>query len=142
MATRRCDPDKKAFYEYHASLMEPWDGPAAVAFTDGRFVGATLDRNGLRPARYLVTNDGLVITGVGNRRAAGQARRGQVSRAVSQPGRMLLVDTEKGRIIPDEEIKRDLASRQPYGEWIEGEPDHARRSRRAAARLRLRIPSR
>ncbi len=67
--------EKQAFYEYHASLMEPWDGPAAIAFTDGRVIGATLDRNGLRPARYLVTHDGLVDHGLGNRRAAGQARR-------------------------------------------------------------------
>ncbi|MGA2595730.1 MAG: glutamate synthase large subunit [Bryobacteraceae bacterium] len=111
------DPDKKAFYEYHASLMEPWDGPAAVAFTDGRYVGATLDRNGLRPARYLVTKDGLLITasetGVLPVKPEDVQYKGRL-----QPGRMLLVDTEKGRIIPDEELKRTLASRQPYAEWI------------------------
>src|SRR5271165_6170774 len=111
------DPDKKAFYEYHASLMEPWDGPAAVAFTDGRYVGATLDRNGLRPARYLVTKDGLLITasetGVLPVKPEDVQYKGRL-----QPGRMLLVDTEKGRIIPDEELKRNLASRQPYAEWI------------------------
>ena len=111
------DPDKKAFYEYHASLMEPWDGPAAVAFTDGRMIGATLDRNGLRPARYLVTNDGLLImaseTGVLNVKPEDVRLKGRL-----QPGRMLLVDTEEGRLIPDDEIKSRLASRQPYGTWI------------------------
>ncbi|MCS7314221.1 MAG: glutamate synthase large subunit [Bryobacterales bacterium] len=109
--------EKRAFYEYHASLMEPWDGPAAIAFTDGRVIGGTLDRNGLRPARYLVTHDDLVIlaseTGVlpvapENVRAKGRL----------QPGRMFLVDTVEGRIVPDEEIKHRLASRQPYAEWL------------------------
>jgi glutamate synthase domain-containing protein 2/glutamate synthase domain-containing protein 1/glutamate synthase domain-containing protein 3 len=112
------DPAKKAFYEYHASLMEPWDGPAAVAFTDGRMIGATLDRNGLRPARYLVTTDGVLImaseTGVLQVKPEDVYYKGRL-----QPGRMLLVDTEQGRIIPDDEIKHTLASRQPYGEWIE-----------------------
>ena len=110
-------PEKKAFYEYHASLMEPWDGPAAVAFTDGRVIGATLDRNGLRPARYLVTHDGLVImaseTGVLPVKPEEVKFKGRL-----QPGRMLLVDTTERRIIPDEEIKQRLWSRQPYGEWI------------------------
>ncbi|MEO7143666.1 MAG: glutamate synthase large subunit, partial [Bryobacteraceae bacterium] len=109
--------EKKAFYEYHASLMEPWDGPAAVAFTDGRVIGATLDRNGLRPARYLVTQDNLLImaseTGVLSVRPEDVKSKGRL-----QPGRMLLVDTDEGRIIPDEEIKRRLAGRQPYGEWL------------------------
>ena len=111
------DSDKKAFYEYHASLMEPWDGPAAVAFTDGRMIGATLDRNGLRPARYLVTNDGLLVmaseTGVLAVKPEEVRYKGRL-----QPGRMLLVDTEEGRLIPDEEIKHRLASRRPYAEWI------------------------
>jgi glutamate synthase (ferredoxin) len=111
------DPAKKAFYEYHASLMEPWDGPAAVAFTDGRAIGATLDRNGLRPARYLVTNDGLVImaseTGVLDVPPGEVQFKGRL-----QPGRMLLVDTTEGRIIPDQEIKQRLAARQPYSDWI------------------------
>src|SRR5260370_122730 len=110
-------PSKKAFYEYHASLMEPWDGPAAVAFTDGRVIGATLDRNGLRPARYLETYDGLVImaseTGVLPVKPEEVKFKGRL-----QPGRMLLVDTTEGRIIPDEEIKQRLWSRQPYGEWL------------------------
>ncbi|HEX4595811.1 MAG TPA: glutamate synthase large subunit [Bryobacteraceae bacterium] len=110
-------PEKKAFYEYHASLMEPWDGPAAVAFTDGRVIGATLDRNGLRPARYLVTHDGLVImaseTGVLPVKPEEVKFKGRL-----QPGRMLLVDTTERRIIPDDEIKDRLASRQPYGDWL------------------------
>ncbi|MEK7407921.1 MAG: glutamate synthase large subunit, partial [Acidobacteriota bacterium] len=110
-------PEKRAFYEYHASLMEPWDGPAAIAFTDGRLIGATLDRNGLRPARYLVTNDDRVIvaseTGVLNLAPEQVRFKGRL-----QPGRMLLVDTEEGRIIPDEEIKHRLASRQPYADWL------------------------
>jgi len=110
-------PEKKAFYEYHASLMEPWDGPAAVAFTDGRVIGATLDRNGLRPGRYLVTHDGLVImaseTGVLPVKPEEVKFKGRL-----QPGRMLLVDTIERRIIPDDEIKERLWSRQPYGEWL------------------------
>ncbi len=111
-------PEKRAFYEYHASLMEPWDGPAAVAFCDGRVIGATLDRNGLRPARYLATKDGLVImaseTGVLPIPPENVAYKGRL-----QPGRMLLVDIEQGRLVPDEEIKAQLASRKPYGQWIE-----------------------
>jgi glutamate synthase (NADPH) large chain len=111
------DPAKKAFYEYHASLMEPWDGPAAVAFTDGRSIGATLDRNGLRPARYLVTHDDLVImaseAGVLDLRPEEVKFKGRL-----QPGRMLLVDTTEGRIVPDRELKQRLAGRQPYGEWL------------------------
>ncbi|MBW0001399.1 MAG: glutamate synthase large subunit, partial [Verrucomicrobia bacterium] len=110
-------PEKRAFYEYHASLMEPWDGPAAVAFTDGRVIGATLDRNGLRPARYLVTKDGLLVmaseTGVLPFAPGEIEYKGRL-----QPGKMLLVDLEQGRLVPDEEIKHELASRQPYGEWL------------------------
>ncbi|HWY48222.1 MAG TPA: glutamate synthase large subunit, partial [Bryobacteraceae bacterium] len=110
-------PEKKAFYEYHASLTEPWDGPAAVAFTDGRVIGATLDRNGLRPGRYLVTHDGLVImaseTGVLPVKPEEVKFKGRL-----QPGRMLLVDTTERRIIPDNEIKERLWSRQSYGEWL------------------------
>jgi glutamate synthase (NADPH/NADH) large chain len=109
--------DVKAFYEYHASLMEPWDGPAAVAFTDGRLIGAKLDRNGLRPGRFVVTNRGLVImaseAGVLPVDPEEVRFKGRL-----EPGRMLLVDTEKGRIIPDEEIKKQLAARQPYAEWL------------------------
>jgi glutamate synthase (NADPH) large chain len=113
------NPDKKAFYEYHANLMEPWDGPAAIAFTDGRVVGATLDRNGLRPARYLVTNDNLVImaseTGVLPVKPENVKMKGRL-----QPGKMFLVDTVEGRIVSDKEIKQRLYSRQPFAEWLRG----------------------
>jgi glutamate synthase domain-containing protein 2/glutamate synthase domain-containing protein 1/glutamate synthase domain-containing protein 3 len=109
--------DVKAFYEYHASLMEAWDGPAAVCFTDGRMIGAKLDRNGLRPGRFVVTNRGLVImaseAGVLPIDPEEVRFKGRL-----EPGRMLLVDTEKGRIIPDEEIKKRLAARQPYAKWL------------------------
>jgi len=111
------NPQKRAFYEYHASLMEPWDGPAAVAFTDGRSIGAVLDRNGLRPARYLVTNDDLVImaseAGVLPVKPEEVKRKGRL-----QPGKMLLVDTVEGRIISDQEIKRTLYGRNPYQMWL------------------------
>jgi glutamate synthase domain-containing protein 2/glutamate synthase domain-containing protein 1/glutamate synthase domain-containing protein 3 len=110
-------PAKKAFYEYHASLMEPWDGPAAIAFTDGRVIGATLDRNGLRPARYLITNDDLVVmaseTGVLPVKPEEIRFKGRL-----QPGRMLLVDLEAKEIIPDREIKDSLSNRQPYQQWL------------------------
>jgi glutamate synthase (NADPH/NADH) large chain len=110
-------PEKKAFYEYHASLMEPWDGPAAIAFTDGRSIGATLDRNGLRPARYLVTHDGLVI--LGSEAGVLPVKPEEVKfKGRLQPGRMLLVDTVEGRIIPDEELKERLWRRKPYAEWL------------------------
>jgi len=110
-------PEKRAFYEYHASLMEPWDGPAAVAFTDGRVIGATLDRNGLRPARYLVTNDHVLImaseAGVLDIPPENVKVKGCL-----EPGKMLLADLTEKRIIPDEEIKARLAGRKPYGQWI------------------------
>ena len=109
--------EKRAFYEYHASLTEPWDGPAAVAFTDGRVIGATLDRNGLRPARYLVTHGGLLVmaseAGVLQFDPEEIACKGRL-----QPGKMLLVDLEQGRLVPDEEIKSSLAARQPYSDWL------------------------
>src|SRR6202046_2095405 len=111
------DEDKRAFYEYHASLMEPWDGPAAIAFTDGRVIGATLDRNGLRPGRYIVTKDDLGVlaseAGVLEVPAEDVRKKGRL-----QPGRMFLVDTVEHRIISDDEIKKSLAHRQPYGEWL------------------------
>ncbi|WP_425553469.1 glutamate synthase large subunit [Gryllotalpicola kribbensis] len=111
------DPARKAFYEYHSALMEPWDGPAALVFTDGSLVGGTLDRNGLRPARYLVTDDGLIVlgseTGVLDIAPEKVVRKGRL-----RPGRMFLVDTEAGRIIEDDEIKASLAAEQPYGEWL------------------------
>jgi glutamate synthase domain-containing protein 2/glutamate synthase domain-containing protein 1/glutamate synthase domain-containing protein 3 len=110
-------PDKKAFYEYHCSLMEPWDGPASVAFTDGRVIGATLDRNGLRPARYLVTKDDMVVlaseTGVLPFKPEDIREKGRL-----QPGKMFLVDMTEGRIISDQELKERLYSRQPYAEWL------------------------
>ena len=109
--------DVKAFYEYHASLMEPWDGPAAVAFTDGRVIGAKLDRNGLRPGRYVVTSDGLVImaseAGVLPIKPEDIRMKGRLA-----PGRMLLVDTEQKRLISDEEVKKQLAARRPYAQWV------------------------
>jgi len=112
------DADRRAFYEYHAALMEPWDGPAAVAFTDGRQVGATLDRNGLRPARFCVTDDGHVImaseSGVLPVKEDNIVRKWRL-----QPGKMLLIDMEQGRIIEDEEIKADLAKAKPYAKWLE-----------------------
>ncbi len=112
------DEDKRAFYEYHASLMEPWDGPAAIAFTDGRVIGATLDRNGLRPGRYIVTKDDLVVlaseAGVIDIPAEDVRKKGRL-----QPGRMFLVDTEQKRIVSDAEIKKLLAARQPYGTWLQ-----------------------
>src|SRR5579863_2475659 len=110
-------PEKQAFYEYHASLMEPWDGPAAIAFTDGKMIGATLDRNGLRPGRYVVTDDDLVVmaseAGVLSIAPERVKRKGRL-----QPGKMFLVDTVAGRIISDKEIKKRLAARQPYAEWL------------------------
>ncbi len=112
------DEERRAFYEYHMALMEPWDGPAAVAFTDGRQIGATLDRNGLRPARYLVTDDDLVVmaseTGV-----LPIAEERIVKKWRLQPGKMLLIDLEQGRIIGDDEVKKQLASAKPYRQWIE-----------------------
>jgi glutamate synthase (NADPH/NADH) large chain len=110
-------PDVKAFYEYHASLMEPWDGPAAVAFTDGRVIGAKLDRNGLRPGRYVVTRDGLVI--MGSEAGVLPVKPEEVRmKGRLAPGRMLVVDTEQKRLISDEEVKKQLAARRPYAEWL------------------------
>jgi glutamate synthase (NADPH/NADH) large chain len=112
------DADKRAFYRFHSSLMEPWDGPASVAFTDGTVIGAVLDRNGLRPSRYWVTDDDLVVmaseVGVIDVEPHRIVRKGRL-----QPGRMFLIDTEQGRIVDDEEIKRELAAEHPYGEWLD-----------------------
>jgi glutamate synthase domain-containing protein 2/glutamate synthase domain-containing protein 1/glutamate synthase domain-containing protein 3 len=108
----------KAFYAYHSCLMEPWDGPAAVAFTDGRVVGATLDRNGLRPGRWMETTDGYVV--LGSETGIMDVAPEQVKRLGRlQPGKLFLVDLERGRIVEDEEIKREVATRRPYGEWYE-----------------------
>jgi glutamate synthase (NADPH/NADH) large chain len=112
------DEQRKAFYEYHAALMEPWDGPAAIAFTDGRQIGATLDRNGLRPARWLVTNDDRVI--MASEAGVLPIPEEQIVRKWRlQPGKMLLVDLQQGRIIDDEEIKAQLARKHPYRKWLE-----------------------
>ncbi|OYX93630.1 MAG: glutamate synthase large subunit, partial [Novosphingobium sp. 35-62-5] len=111
-------PARRAFYEYHAALMEPWDGPAAVAFTDGRQIGATLDRNGLRPARFSITRDDLICmaseSGVLPFREEDIVRKWRL-----QPGKMLLIDMEQGKIIEDEEIKAELAAAEPYEEWLD-----------------------
>ena len=112
------DPARKAFYEYHAALMEPWDGPAAVAFTDGRQIGATLDRNGLRPARFLVTDDDHVVM-ASESGVLPIAEENIVRKWRLQPGKMLLIDMEQGRIIEDEEIKASLAAAAPYTKWLE-----------------------
>jgi glutamate synthase (NADPH/NADH) large chain len=112
------DPSRRDFYEYHSMLMEPWDGPAALVFTDGTLVGATLDRNGLRPGRYLVTDDGLVVLaseiGVIDIEPSRVVRKGRL-----RPGKMFIVDTEAGRIVEDDEIKSELAASEPWGEWLD-----------------------
>ena len=114
----RMDPRKRAFYEFHSSLMEPWDGPADVAFTDGTLIGAVLDRNGLRPGRYWITKDDLVVlaseAGVLDIEPSRVVKKGRL-----QPGKMFLIDTAQGRIIDDEEVKMQLASEHPYAEWLE-----------------------
>ena len=111
------DPVKKAFYEYHASMMEPWDGPASISFTDGKIIGATLDRNGLRPSRYCVTKDDRVImaseTGALPVDPATIREKGRL-----QPGKMFVVDMEQGRIISDEEVKQTICSGKPYSDWL------------------------
>jgi glutamate synthase (NADPH/NADH) large chain len=112
------DPARRAFYEYHAAMMEPWDGPASIAFTDGRQIGATLDRNGLRPSRYIVTDDDLVIMG-SECGCLPIPEEKIVKKWRLQPGKMFLVDLEKGRIVDDKELKDTLANAKPYAEWIE-----------------------
>ncbi|KAI1694379.1 glutamine amidotransferases class-II domain-containing protein [Ditylenchus destructor] len=112
------DESRRAFYEYHAAMMEPWDGPAAVAFTDGRQIGATLDRNGLRPARYLVTDDDMVILASEAGTLSIPENR-IVKKWRLQPGKMFLIDLEQGRIIDDEEVKTQYANARPYRQWIE-----------------------
>jgi len=111
------DPIKRAFYEYYSCIMEPWDGPASISFTDGKIIGATLDRNGLRPSRFLVTDEGMVImgseTGALEVDPAKVVKRGRL-----QPGKIFVADLEEGRIISDDELKGDICSRQPYSEWL------------------------
>ena len=131
--------EKRAFYQFHASLMEPWDGPASIAFTDGTVAGAVLDRNGLRPSRYWVTDDDRVImaseVGVLDIDPSRVVKKGRL-----QPGRMFLVDTSLGRIVGDDEIKANLAAELPYDEWLARRPRPPRRSPRPRARrLRPRL---
>ncbi len=117
VANPQMDLDRRGFYEYHAAMQEPWDGPAAVCFTDGKLIGATLDRNGLRPCRYQVTTDGLVVlaseAGVLPMETQKIRQKGRL-----MPGRMFLVDTAQGRIVDDEEIKAEIVSRKPYRSWV------------------------
>ena len=131
------DPEKRAFYEYHACLMEPWDGPAAIAFTDGVQIGAVLDRNGLRPSRYWVTRDDLVVlaseSGVLDLPANRILEKGRL-----QPGKMFLVDTAQGRIVPDEEIKAGIVTRQALPGVARRQPGAPRRAAAGAARCRRR----
>ena len=111
------DEERRAFYQYHAALMEPWDGPAAMAFSDGKYIGATLDRNGLRPARYMVTADDEVIM-ASEAGVLPVAESRIVRKWRLQPGKMLLIDIEQGRIISDDEIKTELSRKQPYGQLL------------------------
>ena len=111
------DPVKKAFYEYHAAIMEPWDGPASISFTNGKMIGATLDRNGLRPSRYCVTNDDRVIM-ASETGALPIDQSTVIEKGRLQPGKMFVVDMEAGRIISDTELKEKICSQQPYGDWL------------------------
>ena len=135
------DPERRAFYEYHAALMEPWDGPAAIAFTDGRQIGATLDRNGLRPARYIITDDDHVI--IASEAGVLPVPEEKIVRKWRlQPGKMLLIDLEEGRIIGDDEIKQKLAAEHPYEAWLKADPVQARGAARAGReRRRRRAPT-
>ena len=141
------DADRKAFYEYHAALMEPWDGPAAVAFTDGRQIGATLDRNGLRPARYIVTDDDRVIM-ASEAGVLPVPEEKIVKKWRLQPGSMLLIDLEKGRIVSDEEIKSEIADQASLPELARQHaahprgPEAGRAARAAQATCRCSIASR
>jgi len=112
------DPELKAFYEYHSFLMEPWDGPASIAFTDGRRIGAVLDRNGLRPSRYVVTKDGMVI--MASEVGVAEVEPGNILvKERLHPGKIFVIDLEAGRILEDEEVKREYVARRPYREWVE-----------------------
>ena len=113
-------PEKKAFYQYHSTIMEPWDGPASIAFTDGSVVGALLDRNGLRPSRYVWTTDDLIVVGseVGCLEIPEEKI---VKKSRLEPGRMLLVDTRIGEIIDDATLKSNIASAKPYRAWLDAE---------------------
>ena len=111
------DDDKRGFYEFHASMMEPWDGPASIVFTDGTQVGAVLDRNGLRPSRYTVTKDGYVVmsseTGVVEIEPENVLSHGRL-----EPGKIFLVDMDEGKIVNNDEIKSQIVSKQPYRKWV------------------------
>ncbi|MBK1878809.1 glutamate synthase large subunit [Pelagicoccus mobilis] len=111
------DPLKRAFYEYHSCIMEPWDGPASISFTDGNVIGATLDRNGLRPSRFLVTSDDMLVMGSETGSLVVDQSK-VVRKGRLQPGKIFIADLEQGRIISDDEVKQDISSRQPYGEWL------------------------
>jgi glutamate synthase (NADPH) large chain len=111
------DPVKRAFYEYYACIMEPWDGPASISFTDGKMIGATLDRNGLRPSRYLLTDDGTLIMG-SETGALCVDQSTVVAKGRLQPGKIFIADLEQGRIISDEEVKQEVCSSQPYAKWL------------------------
>ena len=126
------DEERRAFYEYNAAMMEPWDGPAAIAFTNGRQIGATLDRNGLRPARYMLTRDDRIIM-ASEMGVLPIPEKDIVKKWRLQPGKMLLVDLDEGRLIPDEELKATLASSHPYKDWLH---KHADRAGRPAGRRR------
>ncbi|MCL8000936.1 glutamate synthase subunit alpha, partial [Brucella sp. 21LCYQ03] len=112
------DPLKRAFYEYHATLMEPWDGPAALCFTDGKIIGATLDRNGLRPLRYAITSDDRVVAS-SEAGALPIPEELIIEKGRQQPGKIFVVDMEAGRVRTDEEVKGELVRQQPYGEWLD-----------------------
>ena len=112
------DVRRRAFYEYHAAMMEPWDGPAAMVFTDGKQIGATLDRNGLRPARYIVTDDDLVVM-ASESGVLDIPQNKIIKKWRLQPGKMFLIDFEQGRIVDDEELKNQFASAKPYRQWID-----------------------
>ena len=116
------DPDVRAFYEYNNTLIEPWDGPAHIIFTDGTQVGALLDRNGFRPGRWQLTDDGYIVLASETGVLPENAEEHIVSKGRLEPGKMFLVDTKEGRIIPDEEIKKSLASQHPYRQWSKATP--------------------
>ena len=132
---------KKSFYEYNSCIMEPWDGPAMIAFTDGRYIGATLDRNGLRPSRYYVTHDDRVLlsseVGVLSELPDSVVR----TKARLEPGKMFLVDFEKGDIVPDNVIKEEVASQRTYGAWIKDRLMNLDEWEAAAAKAKIRMPT-
>ena len=114
---QQMDSKKKAFYEYQSALMEPWDGPASIAFTDGKCIGAVLDRNGLRPSRYYITDDDKCIMASEVGVVKSRSQKGGRERRL-QPGKIFLIDFQQGRMIPDEEVKSDLAKKHPYQDWL------------------------